>query len=93
MTRNKIGVIYLLAFIEIDLTDNLRLKSMRYLSPYYDPAIGRFVSEDPICHGYNWYIYANNNPIMFQDPSGLFAKNGTIFGARSGRERMTLMLR
>ena len=24
---------------------------------YYDPAIGRFISEDPALDGYNWYIY------------------------------------
>ena len=40
---------------------------------YYDPATSRFVSEDPIFDGHNWYVYANNNPIMFHDPSGLFA--------------------
>ena len=38
---------------------------------YYDPSIGRFITEDPIQHGNNWYIYANNNPVMFVDPWGL----------------------
>ena len=38
---------------------------------YYDPSIGRFINEDPIKDGLNWYIYANNNPIMFVDPLGL----------------------
>lgn len=38
---------------------------------YYDPSIGRFISEDPIKDGLNWYVYANNNPIMFFDPFGL----------------------
>jgi RHS repeat-associated protein len=37
---------------------------------YYDSAIGRFVSEDPAMDGYNWYVYAANNPIMYRDPSG-----------------------
>ena len=37
---------------------------------YYDPTIGRFISEDPIRDGLNWYAYANNNPVMFVDPSG-----------------------
>ena len=40
---------------------------------YYDSSLGRFISEDPIADGYNWYIYANNNPIRFIDPSGLTA--------------------
>ena len=43
----------------------------------YDPAIGRFISVDPVVdqgnpqqmHG---YAYANNNPVTFSDPSGLF---------------------
>ena len=37
---------------------------------YYDPSIGRFISEDSIRDGLNWYAYANNNPVMFVDPSG-----------------------
>ncbi len=37
---------------------------------YYDPSVGRFISEDPIGDGLNWYTYAGNNPIMFIDPSG-----------------------
>ena len=39
---------------------------------YYDPSIGRFISEDPIRDGYNWYVYCSNNPIMYIDPLGLF---------------------
>lgn len=38
---------------------------------YYDPSIGRFVSEDPIKDGTNWYVYCGNNPIAFVDPLGL----------------------
>ena len=38
---------------------------------YYDPTIGRFISEDPIRDGLNWYAYCNNNPVMYVDPSGL----------------------
>lgn len=30
---------------------------------YYDPNSGRFISEDPIKDGYNWYVYAGNNPV------------------------------
>ena len=38
---------------------------------WYDPDLGRFITEDPIKDGTNWYIYANNNPLRFIDPTGL----------------------
>jgi len=43
---------------------------------YYDPQVGRFISEDPI--GFdggdvNLYAYVGNNPIMGVDPEGLVA--------------------
>ena len=41
---------------------------------YYDPETGRFINEDPIRSGGNWYSYASQNPIMFIDPSGLKTK-------------------
>ena len=38
---------------------------------YYDPETGRFITEDPIKSGMNWFVYAGNNPVMFVDPWGL----------------------
>ena len=38
---------------------------------WYDSELGRFVTEDPIKHGLNWYIYASNNPLIRIDPTGL----------------------
>ena len=38
---------------------------------YYDPEIGRFLTEDPVHDGINWYVYCGNNPVNFIDPSGL----------------------
>ena len=45
---------------------------------YYDPALGRFVSEDPLglAAGINQYIYGGNNPVNYRDPSGEFCKRG-----------------
>lgn len=45
---------------------------------YYDPTLGRFLSLDPIiAHGnsqqMHGYAYANNSPITFSDPTGLYA--------------------
>jgi RHS repeat-associated protein len=37
---------------------------------YYDPGLGRFVSEDPSCNGANWYTYCNNNPTNETDSNG-----------------------
>lgn len=41
---------------------------------YYDPAIGRFISNDPLgyrdVYSFNRYAYANNNPYKYTDPDG-----------------------
>jgi RHS repeat-associated protein len=37
----------------------------------YDAESGRFINEDPIKDGTNWYIYCNENPILFVDLFGL----------------------
>jgi RHS repeat-associated protein len=49
-------------------------------SRYYDADIGRFISEDPSGFSsghFNLYLYVNNNPISFSDPSGLW-----VFGVK-----------
>ena len=37
---------------------------------YYDSDTGRFLSEDPIKDGMNWYSYCGGDPVMMVDPSG-----------------------
>lgn len=43
---------------------------------YYDPVVGRFMSNDPVGFvegnpmSFNRYAYANNNPYMYYDPDG-----------------------
>jgi RHS repeat-associated protein len=43
---------------------------------YYDPALGRFLSDDPVRFtesnpmSFNRYAYANNNPYKYVDPDG-----------------------
>ena len=37
---------------------------------YYDQSTGRFLSEDPVGDGANWFAYCANNPLMAVDPSG-----------------------
>jgi RHS repeat-associated protein len=44
-----------------------------YRARYYNPALQRFISEDPIGFfggGPNFYAYVNNNPNLFTDPTG-----------------------
>jgi RHS repeat-associated protein len=45
-----------------------------YRARYYDPKIGRFISEDPIGFAggdVNMFAYVGNNPLGYGDPSGL----------------------
>ena len=37
---------------------------------YYSPDLQRFISEDPIRDGNNWYAYCGNNAVKFIDPLG-----------------------
>jgi RHS repeat-associated protein len=44
-----------------------------YRARYYDPSMGRFLSQDLIKFdgGVNFYVYTRNNPVTFADQSGL----------------------
>ncbi|MBV6396394.1 MAG: tRNA nuclease WapA [Anaerolineales bacterium] len=49
-----------------------------YNARFYDSGIGRFVSADTVvpggAQGYDRYAYANNSPVVYNDPSGAFEK-------------------
>ncbi len=49
-----------------------------YRARYYDPTPGRFISEDPIGFGggINFYPYAQNNSVLYNDPIGLWKNTG-----------------
>jgi RHS repeat-associated protein len=38
---------------------------------FYWPELGRFIQQDPIGDGMNWYAYAYGNPVLWIDPYGL----------------------
>jgi RHS repeat-associated protein len=63
----KYGVMY--------ANDNLYYMRARF----YDPTIGRFLSEDPIWST-NLYPYADNNPVMGVDPMGESVLAGAVIG-------------
>ena len=50
-----------------DAASGLQLLTHRY----YDPAVRRFVTEDPVREGGNWHEYTEGNPATGTDPLGL----------------------
>jgi len=44
-----------------------------YRARYYHVGLGRFVSRDPVQADINLYRYVANNPVVYVDPSGLYA--------------------
>jgi RHS repeat-associated protein len=39
---------------------------------FYRPEVARFIQQDPISYGMNWYAYVGNNPLYWVDPEGLW---------------------
>jgi len=51
------------------LSDGSGLQQLGYR--FYWPELGRFLQQDPIGDGMNWYAYVGNNPVTRIDPTGL----------------------
>src|SRR5260221_14365107 len=54
---------------------------------YYDPAIGKWISRDPIgfdSRDANLYRYVGNGPTNYSDPFGYFSTIGGIAGGITG---------
>ena len=54
-------------------TDSNGLVHMR--ARYYNPLTMRFLTSDPAQDGWNWYAYANGNPMSYADPTGYGASS------------------
>jgi RHS repeat-associated protein len=61
-----------------DTADSVRFAGRPAVGPLallgarvYDPAVGRFLSPDPILEPLNQHAYGHGNPLWFQDPDGL----------------------
>lgn len=71
------------------MTDSL--SKLSYMQQrYYDPALGRFLSVDPVAvnikvgDNFNRYWYANNSPYKNVDPDGRNTMVGTMYGGAIG---------
>ena len=50
---------------------------------YYDPSIGRFLTEDPAGDGTNWYAYCGNDPVNFVDPTGMWMEGDENYSSQA----------
>jgi len=79
ITSSSEGVAQPLKYAARPLDAVTGLYNMR--ARWYDPHMGRWVSEDPIglAGGINPYAYANNSPTNHRDPSGLKGCGGLCY--------------
>jgi len=64
----------------LDAATGLQQKGERW----HSPDLGRFISEDPIQDGSNWYAFAGNDPDNSADPSDLSQQGHPLGGGYSG---------
>jgi RHS repeat-associated protein len=60
-----------------------------YRARYFDPKAGRFISQDPVHSGVNFYDYVTNNPTLSVDPFGQVACLKTANGMMVCQEQPT----
>ena len=67
---------WLFVYIELWMIYDVDLDTMRNLTSYYDPEVGRWISPDDGIDlgagfvGYNMYAYCANNPVNYADITG-----------------------
>jgi hypothetical protein len=54
---------------------------------WYDPELGRFITEDPVKDGVNWFSYVANNPLRYTDPTGLRLSDDDLEEERKSNEK------
>jgi RHS repeat-associated protein len=67
---------------------------MYYRARYYNPEIGRFISEDPIGfwgRDYNFYRYVNNSSVNFIAPYGLLNPVVAVFAVGVAASQIVLL--
>jgi hypothetical protein len=47
---------------------------------WYDAQTARFISEDPVRDGGNWFAYVGNKPLKYVDPTGLLTDYNEFYG-------------
>ncbi|QIV93864.1 RHS repeat domain-containing protein [Allofrancisella frigidaquae] len=73
-----------IGFTGKETVKNMNLVNMN--ARYYAPDFGRFMAYDPAeptvgdLFSFNRYAYANNNPLLYTDPTGLFSFSGFFHG-------------
>ena len=60
-----------------------------YTAHYYNPVLGRFLSQDPVgfAGGINNYAYVSDNPLSWVDPFGLHERGPKDNSTDPGKDR------
>lgn len=71
----------------LDTLDDGDLEIMYYKNRYYDPEMGRFLTQDPIGYadGMNLYEYVSSRSIISVDPLGLMITECPVVGKLAGK--------